>query len=409
MLNKQFLLIVGFVILAFATVACSAGTSSGMQVAGSIGVRAWLDQPFTGAGLPLAPYTLKAHARDTSRAGVQRIAFLVNTVALGSVDTDPTLPLVYAEFGWNPSVEGTYQIQAQAFDATGSSLSEIAVVCVGSNCSVSSSPTPGQSLPPSITPTQVVLPSEHPTATRTSTPKVVTPTRTSTRRVPSPTPVIPTRTATTAPQKGCTGTPNIGSFGASPATITAGGSSTLSWGAVTNADSVSIDHGVGGVPAPGSHTVSPSGTTIYTMTAHCGNSIATKQATVMVTSAPPPPPPPPPPQDKTPPAISGIKPNSSTLTDQPNCTYPTSLIVTASVTDASGIASVQLYYRFGTTGNWSSVTMNSIGGSSYSGTANVGSQFKASGTIQYYVTGRDNAGNSTNSSTLSVSFVLCPS
>ncbi len=85
---------------------------------------------------------------------------------------------------------------------------------------------------------------------------------------------------------GCTGTPSIASFTATSTSITAGSSTTLQWGAVTGADSVDIDQGIGGVAAPGNTTVSPGSTTTYTMTAHCGSNVATKQVTITVTGAP---------------------------------------------------------------------------------------------------------------------------
>ena len=87
----------------------------------------------------------------------------------------------------------------------------------------------------------------------------------------------PTQSALT-----CSGTPNISSFTASPNPITAGQSTTLSWGFVSNADSAEIDHGIGGVQTPGSKKVSPSATTIYTLTARCGSNKTTAQVTVTV-------------------------------------------------------------------------------------------------------------------------------
>lgn len=90
---------------------------------------------------------------------------------------------------------------------------------------------------------------------------------------------------TPAPQTGCAGMPVIESFTASPTTISAGGSSTLSWGAVTNADAVEIDQGIGGVATPGSRVVSPATTTTYTLTARCGAQIATRQVTIVVGAA----------------------------------------------------------------------------------------------------------------------------
>ncbi len=84
------------------------------------------------------------------------------------------------------------------------------------------------------------------------------------------------------PASACSGTPNIASFTATSTSITAGSSTTLQWGAVTNADSVEIDQGIGGVPAPGDRNVSPGSTTTYTMTAHCGANTATRQVTITV-------------------------------------------------------------------------------------------------------------------------------
>jgi hypothetical protein len=76
--------------------------------------------------------------------------------------------------------------------------------------------------------------------------------------------------------------PVINSFAASPSSISAGGSSTLSW-TVTGAKTVSIDQGVGYVTfTTGTKTVSPKSTTIYRLTAtnDTGSSSATAQVTV---------------------------------------------------------------------------------------------------------------------------------
>jgi hypothetical protein len=80
----------------------------------------------------------------------------------------------------------------------------------------------------------------------------------------------------------CPGPPVIASFTASPPTINAGGSTTLNWGAVTNATSASIDHNIGGVATPGSKLVSPSSTTTYVLTATGCGGVATSQVTVNV-------------------------------------------------------------------------------------------------------------------------------
>jgi len=116
--------------------ACSGGLPGGTLIA-STGLRVWLDQPPDGAFLPLAPFTLKAHARDAGGTGVETIVFLVSTpggsgpVSVGSVHTDHTQPLVYAEVEWNPSAPGEYYIQAKADNHDSYVFSEVAHICVG--------------------------------------------------------------------------------------------------------------------------------------------------------------------------------------------------------------------------------------------------------------------------------------
>lgn len=93
---------------------------------------------------------------------------------------------------------------------------------------------------------------------------------------------VPPPTATTT---ACSGAPVISSFTAGPTTVPSGGAVTLSWGLVSNADSVEIDQGIGGIATPGNIVVNPTTTTTYTMTAHCGTVTRTAQVTVTVTFA----------------------------------------------------------------------------------------------------------------------------
>jgi hypothetical protein len=78
------------------------------------------------------------------------------------------------------------------------------------------------------------------------------------------------------------------SFTASPTTISAGGSSTLSWN--TGGTSVTIDNGIGARAATGSTSVSPTVTTTYTLTVNgtADGTPRTGTATVTVGQAPPP-------------------------------------------------------------------------------------------------------------------------
>ncbi len=74
-------------------------------------------------------------------------------------------------------------------------------------------------------------------------------------------------------------------FTADLAEIQAGGTATLSWN-VTGADAVSIDNGIGTVAASGTHPVTPSATTTYTLTATGAGGTTTQSVTVTVIQPP---------------------------------------------------------------------------------------------------------------------------
>jgi len=86
---------------------------------------------------------------------------------------------------------------------------------------------------------------------------------------------------------GCSGvtptSPTINSFTASPPGITSGGSSTLSW-SVTDADTLSINQGIGTVTGT-SITISPTSTTTYILTATNAAGSVTASATITVGAA----------------------------------------------------------------------------------------------------------------------------
>jgi hypothetical protein len=100
--------------------------------AASGGVSAWIDQPVTSALLPLTPFTLRAHA-SRAGGGIIKIVFLVNDNQVASVNTDASASIVQAETQWGTSNPGVYVIQAQAFTAQGSNLSETSTVCVSAD------------------------------------------------------------------------------------------------------------------------------------------------------------------------------------------------------------------------------------------------------------------------------------
>jgi len=84
--------------------------------------------------------------------------------------------------------------------------------------------------------------------------------------------------------------PVINAFTASPTSISAGGSSTLSWN-VTGATSVTLSPGGGSVPASGSAVATLSSTRTYTLTATNSAGSVYRSVTVTVAAAPASPPP----------------------------------------------------------------------------------------------------------------------
>ena len=70
-------------------------------------------------------------------------------------------------------------------------------------------------------------------------------------------------------------------FSASPETVRTGESAVLTWNTV-NAETCTVDHGIGAVPLNGSVTVTPSETVTYTLTAANSSGTVTAQAAVTV-------------------------------------------------------------------------------------------------------------------------------
>jgi hypothetical protein len=82
----------------------------------------------------------------------------------------------------------------------------------------------------------------------------------------------------------CSGTPQIEYLTASPSVIQRGGSSTLQWGAVTNASGAYLrgPEGIVGVGTPGQLSVQPDATATYSLYALCGKTIIKRDVTVYV-------------------------------------------------------------------------------------------------------------------------------
>jgi peptidoglycan-associated lipoprotein len=82
--------------------------------------------------------------------------------------------------------------------------------------------------------------------------------------------------------------PRIDSFTVEPSRIERGQTVTLRW-ATSNAETVTIDQGIGEVPASGTRQLSPTATTTYVMIARSPVGSDTRTVTVEVVAPPPPP------------------------------------------------------------------------------------------------------------------------
>jgi chitodextrinase len=156
--------------------------------------------------------------------------------------------------------------------------------------------------------------------------------------------------------------PTIHSFSSAPTSIAAGQSAKLSW-TIQNAQSSSIDNGVGAVSGVGSVTVSPTVTTTYTLTASNNQGSATAQTTVTVTQA----------SDTSAPTVPTGLAATGVSTSQINLTWNAS-------TDNVGVVGYRVY-------------RNGSLAASPSGTSFSDINLFASTTYTYNVTAYDAAGN----------------
>jgi hypothetical protein len=152
-------------------------------------------------------------------------------------------------------------------------------------------------------------------------------------------PIVPTHTAPefgafilvpktpVAPGGGAPQAPPTASLTVSPSSITAGQSALLSW-STSGATGVTIDGGIGSVPASGSASVSPSTTTTYTLVANNDAGTVSKTATVTVGGG----------TTNQPPAVSLAVAGAST-----GFQAPASITLTANASDSDGVTGVKFY------------------------------------------------------------------
>lgn len=370
----------------------------------------WLDQPIDGAFLPLQSFLLKAHARTLAGGGVTAIAFVASqngeSRVLGSVPTDSSQALVYAELSWVAPAGGPYFIQAQAFTADTVALSVGATICVGGVAGqpcllpAGATPTVGPSptaspLPMASTPTIAPsplpspLPTNLPTATTTAT------------LLPLPT-LTPSPTATPSPTL-------IADFTADSYQLSPGGCTILRW-SVQNATAVFLDgQGVAGVDF---REVCLRQTTTFALHVEAPAGNVDRFVTIQVvfpTLTPTP-------TDQAGPTLTELHGNPDPSTYGSGCIY-NEVSLYAVVVDPAGIATVEMWYRYENSflaGEWQAAPVSPIGGDYYAGSLDNNANNQAlnvldgtNGFIRWYVLATDGLGNQTGSGDLWLSLAYC--
>jgi hypothetical protein len=138
------------VTLALLLAGCNLPSQSG-------GPASWIDQPLDGSRLPVAPVVLQAHAADAD--GAATIEFYIDDGLLASVPAGGSR-LGEASFQWTPPGPGTYTVSVRAADSSGNLGSpEMIEIVVGEQPSASATPTPAPAAgTPSITPSESPAP-----------------------------------------------------------------------------------------------------------------------------------------------------------------------------------------------------------------------------------------------------------
>lgn len=214
-----------FFSLLLALILLTSGCSGAPGGSPETGTNAWVEYPYEGSILPMAPVTLVVYASDP--AGISYIHIKVNgqslpAYAASPITNDGSTRLVRIDYAWTPPGEGEYLVEAAGVNAAGASNGSGSTrFCVVSCATSGPTPTPA------------------PGATETPTPAPAD---------------IPTQTAFPGTSI---------QFSASPPYVNGGSCTTLSW-TVSGAQQVSLD----GTPvnASGSQQACPCTPSWYTLT-----------------------------------------------------------------------------------------------------------------------------------------------
>lgn len=372
-MNRRPLVGFGWLSVLLLAVALLAACAGGLE---RVQPRTWIDAPLDGSQLELRPINVMSHS--SCESGTREVVLLVNGMEYRRDTPDDTsATLVTTRQTWEPPAEGQYTLQVIAYTRGGLAGDPATVqVTVGA---LGGTPRP-QVSPGIATPT--VAPEE---PISTSTPTSAPPPESGPTFTPTPGSQRPTDTPTSTPQQAAPRAPEVTYFEAYPTQINAGACSDLRWG-VEYAAAVFLDGQ--GVGDHDSAPVCPDSTTTYTLVARSGGGEEQANVTVTVTEPPTPTSVP----DTNAPEIIDVEESADPIyTSYPGGCDPTQVIITARVTDLSGVAEVRLRYRVGG-GAWEGpLFLGGIGGNRYRVTLPVQPDMPT--TIHYQIRARDVLGN----------------
>ncbi|OGO09708.1 MAG: hypothetical protein A2Z66_12130 [Chloroflexi bacterium RBG_13_66_10] len=329
---------------------------AGCASAGAGEPRAWIDMPHDGAEVEVGR-EIAVLSHVYAREGVAQVELSINGTAYRREPPgEPGAAFGSISQAWTPESAGDFTLGVVAYDA-GGRVSRMASVRVRAVMAT----------------TITVMPTFTPTPTSTPTPTI------------SPTPP-----------------PFRVNIWADRLDLQPGQCTTLHW-EIDQATAVTLDGS--SVAAYGSRQVCPAVSTMYRF--HITGPGGGIDRELLITVAGP--------SDTTPPAISGVTP-SATLIYVPNC-QPNTAVISANVSDASGVARVELSYRVlegSRQGVWRTLTMSPAGGSRYQATldwtaldSSLHPPVTTGATIQYLIRAQDVGGNAVQSSTFTITYEEC--
>lgn len=350
-----------------ALILLTSGCSGAPGASAETGTNAWVEYPYEGSILPLAPVTLVVYASDP--AGISYIHIKVNgqslpAYAASPMTADGNTRLVRIDYAWTPPGEGEYLVEAVGVNAAGASGGSSSTrFCIVTCASSGPTPTPA------------------PDATETPTP------------APAETP-----TQTAFPGTSI-------QFWASPPYINAGECTTLNWD-VSGAQQVTL--GGTAVNASGSQQACLCETSSYTLNVTGLDGQIQSQTlrvdvygscAAPVTEAPPQPPPPPqPPADTSGPTVNAV------YAVWEGC----AIYGQAEISDPSGVSWAEFHYNLNGQG-WAWILMNQSGSlwTSQVGVQVTDGMSTPVGSMVYKVRTLDSLNNETWSGTSILEYVGC--